>query len=188
VKFDSKDVALAAVLAALYAVLVIVQGLSAAATIQLRIADCLIPFSALFGLPAILGVTFGAFVSNTYTSIAMPNGVYDIAFGPLANFVAGTLIYLVRKRQLIGCLLGSAVIGLIVGSYVWLIFGPPLNVFGFEIPLNWPVWLASIVSITVSSLVAIAVIGYVLLTILSKPSIIEPLKSKGLKAVSNEKE
>lgn len=186
-QFDSRDAALTAVLASLYAVLVIVQGLSAAATIQLRVADCLIPLSALFGLPGILGAAFGALVSNTYTSAAMPNGVYDVIFGPLANLVAGTLIYLLRNRRLVGCILGSAAIGLIVGSYVWLIFGPSSNVFGLEFPSNWPVWATSVVSITVSSLVAIAVIGYILLTTLSKPSIIEPLKSKGLKVASKEK-
>ena len=183
-KFDSRDIALTAVFAALYAVIVIVQGLSAAATIQLRIADCLIPLSALFGLPVIFGVTAGCFVSNAYTSAALSNGVYDVAFGPVANLIAGTLIYLLRNRRLIGCILGSAAIGLIVGSYIWVIFGPPLGVFGFNFPLSWPVWAASVVSITASSLIAIAIIGYILVTILSRPSIIEPLKSRGLKVVA----
>jgi len=44
-------------------------------------------------------------------------------------------------------------------------------------------WIASIVSITISSLIAIAVIGYSLLIALSQPKIIEPLKSRGLKVV-----
>ena len=183
-KLDSRDIALTAVFAALYAVIVIVQGLSAAATIQLRIADCLIPLSALFGLPIIFGVTLGCFVSNAYTSAAVPNGVYDIVFGPIANLIAGILIYLLRNRRLIGCILGSAVIGLIVGSYVWVIFGPPLDVFGLKVPLSWPFWAASVVSITASSLIAIAIIGYILVTILGRPSITEPLKSRGLKVVA----
>jgi uncharacterized membrane protein len=184
VKFDSRDIALTAVFAALYAVLVIVQGLSAAATVQLRFADCLIPLSALFGVPVIFGVTLGCFVGNTYTSATMSNGIYDVAFGPIANLIAAALIYLLRNRRLIGCIIGSTVIGFIVGSYIWAIFGAPSNVFGLELPSSWPVWVVSIVSITVSSLVAIAIIGYILLTILSKPTIIEPLKSKGLKVVA----
>ena len=183
-KFDSRDIALTAVFAALYAVVVIVQGLSAAATIQLRIADCLIPLSALFGLPAIFGVTLGCFVSNTYTSAALSNGVYDIAFGPIANLIAGILIYLLRNRRLIGCIVGSTAIGLIVGSYIWVIFGPPLDVFGLKFPLSWPIWAASVVSITTSSLIAIAIIGYILVTILSRSSIIDSLKSRGLKVVA----
>jgi len=184
VKFDTRDIALTAVFAALYAVLVIVQGLSAAATVQLRFADCLIPLSAVFGVPVIFGVTLGCFVGNTYTSAAMSNGIYDVALGPIANLIAAALIYLLRNRRLMGCITGSTVIGFIVGSYIWAIFGAPSNVFGLELPSSWPVWVVSIVSITVSSLVAIAIIGYILLTILSKPTIIEPLKSKGLKVVA----
>lgn len=183
-KFDSRDLALIVVLAALYATLVIVQGISAAATIQLRIADCLIPLSALFGWPAIFGVTLGSFVGNAYTSAALSNGVYDVVFGPIANLIAGILIYVLRKRRFAGCVVGAVAIGLIVGSYVWMIFGSPSDIFSFKLPMTWPVWALSIISITVSSLAAIAVVGYVLLTILSRSGIIEPLKSKGLRVAS----
>ena len=171
-------------LAALYATLVIVQGQSAAATIQLRIADCLIPLCALFGWPAIIGVTAGALAGNMFTSLPMSNGVYDVVFGPFANLLAGIIIFLFRKRRLIGCVLASVEIGLVVGSYVWMIFGAPSNIFNVGIPVNWPFWTASVVSITVSSLVAIAIIGYALLSVLSRESIAVSLKSRGLKFVS----
>ena len=183
-KFDSKDLALTAVFAALYAVLVAVQGLSAAATVQLRFADCLIPLSAVFGWPAIFGVTLGCVVGNATTSAFLPNGIYDVSLGPIANLIAAYLIYVLRNRRLIGCVIGSIVVGVSVGSYIWMIFGPPSNIYGIELPANWPIWVASIASITVSSFVAIAVIGYILLTALSKPNIIEALKSKGLKVVT----
>jgi uncharacterized membrane protein len=168
--------------------LVIFQGLSAAATVQLRIADVLIPLSALFGWPAVFGVTVGAFVGNAFTSAALPNGVYDVALGPLANLIAATTIYLLRKRRLAGCVAGSAVIGLIVGSYVWMIFGTPSDFFGLGLPSTWPVWIASIAFITMSSLVAIAVIGYLLSKVLDRPNIIGPLKSRGLRVTSEEKD
>ena len=183
-KFDTRDITLTAVFAALYAVLVAVQGLSAAATIQLRFADCLIPLSAIFGWPTIFGVTLGCVVGNATTSAFLPNGIYDVSLGPMANLIAAYLIYMLRNRRLIGCVIGSIVIGAFVGSYIWMIFGPPSNIYGIEFPATWPVWVASIASITVSSLVAIAVIGYILLTALSKPNIIEALKSKGLKVVT----
>ncbi len=183
-RFDSKDLSLTVVFAALYATLVIVQGQSAAATIQLRIADCLIPLCALFGWPAIVGVTAGALAGNMFTSLPMSNGVYDVVFGPFANLLAGIIIFLFRKRRLIGCVLASVEIGLVVGSYVWMIFGAPSNIFNVGIPVNWPFWTASVVSITVSSLVAIAVIGYALLSVLSRESIAVSLKSRGLKIVS----
>jgi len=182
-RFDSKDLALTIVFAALYAALVIVQGQTAAATIQLRIADCLIPLCALFGWPAVIGVTAGALAGNMFTSLPMSNGIYDVAFGPLANLLAGATIYALRKRRLTGCVLASMEIGLVVGSYVWLIFGAPSNIFNVEIPINWPFWVASIVSITISSLIAVAVIGYALLSILGRKGMVLSLKSRGLKVI-----
>ncbi|MGQ9506993.1 MAG: QueT transporter family protein [Candidatus Bathycorpusculaceae bacterium] len=185
-KFATGDIALTAVFAALYAVLVAVQGLSAAATIQLRFADCLIPLSAIFGWSTIFGVTLGCVVGNATTSAALPNGIYDIFLGPIANLIAASLIYVLRNRRLIGCVIGAIIIGAFVGSYIWIIFGAPSNIFGIELPATWPIWAASVVSITASSLVAMAVIGYTLLTTLSKSSIVKALKSKGLKVVAEE--
>jgi len=69
-------------------------------------------------------------------------------------------------------------IGFIVGGYLWWFFDVP------EVLAFMPVWLGMIVSITISSLIAVAVIGYSLLTILSRPSVIEPLKSRGLKVLT----
>ena len=96
--------------------------------------------------------------------------------GPVANLIAACLVLLLRKHRLLACIAGALPIGLIVGGYLWLFFQPP-DVLGL------PVWAASVVSITVSSLVAIAVIGYIVLTALSRRSIIEPLKSHGLKVL-----
>lgn len=68
-----------------------------------------------------------------------------------------------------------------------MIFGAPSDIFSLRIPATWPVWVASIVSITISSVVAIAILGYVLLSILGRRSILEPLKSRGLKVASQAK-
>ena len=184
-RFDVKDWALASVFAALYAALVVVQGVSAAASVQLRFADCLIPLCALFGWPVVLGVSVGAFVGNAFTSLPMANGFLDVFLGPLANLLAGVTIYLLRRRRFLGCVLASVEIGVIVGSYVWLIFGAPGNVFGFGVPLTWPFWFASVVSITVSSLVAIAVVGYALVTVLGRSGIGASLRARGLKTVTS---
>jgi len=183
-KLESRDVTLTALFSSLYAVLVILQGISAAATIQLRFADSLIPLAALFGPPAILGVSFGAFISNTYFSASIPFGVYDIVLGSIANLIAATAIFKLRRRLLFGCILGAVVIGLIVGSYVWLLFPPPPDIFGLALPINWPPWLLSTVSLTTSSIIAFCVLGYVLFKVLSRPGIIEPLKSRGLRVYS----
>jgi predicted membrane protein len=76
-----------------------------------------------------------------------------------------------------GCVLGALPIGFIVGGYLWVFFPPP-DTFG-----TLPVWAGMMASVTISSLIAIAVIGYVLLWTLSRRNVIEPLKSHGLKVV-----
>jgi hypothetical protein len=144
--------------------------------IQLRIADCLIPLAALFSWPVVIGVTVGGFVGNAYYWLDPT----DVILGPIANLIAATIILLLRRRKLLACIVGSLPIGVTVGGYLWLFFPPP-DIFG----LSLPVWAAMIISITISSLIAIAAIGYSLLIILSRPAITEPLKSRGLKTIDS---
>ena len=142
--------------------------------IQLRVADFMIALAALFGWPIIGGVTIGCFLTNAYYFIGAP----DVILGPIANLIAACLVMFLRKRRLLACVIGALPIGFIVGGYLWLFFPPP------EVLGSLPVWAGMIVSITVSSLIAVAVIGYLVLSILSRPNIIEPLKSRGLKVVA----
>lgn len=168
---DTRDLSLTVFFAGLYAVLVILLAPISFGPVQLRVADVLIPLAALFGWPVVIGVTFGCFVGNAYFWL----GPIDVFVGPIANFIAATAILLLRKHRLLACIAGSLPIGIIVGGYLWLFFPPP------EVLAFLPVWAAMIVSLTISSFIAIAVIGYLLLTALSRPDIIEPLKSHGLK-------
>jgi predicted membrane protein len=175
-RMDSRDVSLTAIFTGLYAILVIVLAPISSGPIQLRVADCLIPLAALFGWPVVAGVTIGSFLGNAYGWL----GPYDVIFGPIANLIAASVILLLRRQRLLACVLGALPIGVIVGGgYLWLYFPPP-DIFG----LSLPEWAAMMASITISSLIATAVIGYSLLTVLSRPSIIEPLKSRGLKVVT----
>jgi predicted membrane protein len=104
-----------------------------------------------------------------------------VVFGPIANLIAAGVIFMFRKYHFTACVVGALPIGFIVGGYLWVFFPSP------ELLNALPVWLAMIVSITVSSLITVAVIGYLLLSVLSRPSIIEPLKSKGLRVVAEGK-
>jgi uncharacterized membrane protein len=178
-KLDSRDLTLTAVFAALYVVINIVQTVSIGnptiyGPVQLRVADFMIALTALFGWPMISGVTLGCFLTNAYYFIGAP----DVILGPIANLIAACLVLFLRKRRLLACIVGALPIGFIVGGYLWLFFPPP------EVLGTLPAWAAMIASITISSLIAVAVIGYALLSILSRPSIIEPLKSRGLKVVA----
>ena len=172
---DARDLSLTVIFAGLYAIVVVVLAPISFGPVQLRVADCLIPLAALFGWPVVVGVTVGCFVGNAYYWL----GPLDVFLGPLANFIAASIIILLRKRRLLACVVGALPIGVIVGGYLWLFFPPP-DIFGSSLP----VWVAMIISITISSLIAMAVIGYGLLTVLSRPSVIEPLKSRGLKVLA----
>jgi uncharacterized membrane protein len=182
VKFDSRDLALTAVFAALYVIINVAETFIVGGPVftygpvQLRVADCLIALAALFGWPLVGGVTLGCLLTNAYYFLGTP----DVILGPIANIVAASLILFLRKRRLLACIVGALPIGVIVGSYLWLFFpflSPP------EVLSFLPAWAAMIVSLTISSLIAVAVIGYALLLVLSRPGIIEPLKSRGLKVV-----
>ena len=183
-RFDSRDMALTAVFAALYVIINVLQMFSVGnptvyGPVQLRVADCLIALAALLGYPVIGGVTIGCFLTNAYYFI----GVEDVVFGPIANLIAATIIFIFRRHRFMACVAGALPIGFIVGGYLWLIFtfSPP------DILSTLPAWVAMIVSITISSLISIAVIGYLLLSILSKPTVLEPLKSRGLKVTTEDK-
>jgi uncharacterized membrane protein len=178
VKFDSRDLALTAVFAALYVIINLAETFIGSPVftygpIQLRLADCLIALAALFGWPVVGGVTLGCVLTNVFSSLGAP----DVILGPIANLVAAGIVLFLRKHQLVACVVGALPIGVIVGSYLWLFFPPP------EVLSFLPAWAGMIVSLTISSLIAVAVIGYALLLVLSRRGIIEPLKSRGLKVV-----
>lgn len=163
-EMNTKLISLTAVIAALYATLVILLAPISYGPVQLRVADCLIPLSAILGLPSIIGVTLGAFVSGWFLS------PLDMVLGSLANLLASYVIYRFRDRVVPASMLASIIIGVIVGGYLWLFFPPP-SILGFQLP----VWAAMIISITLSSLVAVTFLGLALLKVLSRSSIVKQL-------------
>ena len=171
----ANQLSLAAVFSSLYAVFLIALAPISYGPIQLRVADCLIPLAALFGWPVIAGVTLGCFLGNAYYWL----GPEDVILGTIANLIAATIIFIFRKRQFLACVLGSLPIGIIVGSYLWIFFTPP-DIFGLQLPM----WGAMIISITLSTLIAVAGIGYFLLKTLSNSGIVDALKSRGVKTYS----
>lgn len=173
----TSELSLVIVFSSLYAVFVAVLAPISYGPVQLRVADCLIPLAALFGWPAIAGVTIGCFLGNAYVAL----GPQDVILGSIANLIAGVIIFAFRKRQFLACVLGSLPIGIIVGSYLWIIFDfQPPDIFGLQLPM----WGAMILSVTISSLIAVAGIGYFLLKALSSFSITNALKSRGVKTYS----
>ena len=159
VKFDSKAIALTAVFAALYAVLVLALAGISFQIVQVRVADALIPLSIVFGWPAVLGVTIGGAVANIASP--MPSVITDIALGSLANFIASVAAWKIgaskiRKilSEFLGCLAATVLITFIVGTYLaWLT----------EVEL-WIWWLG----VGIGSIISITILGYALVRILQR--------------------
>ena len=169
-----KEISLTALSAALYAVLLILLAQISFGPIQLRISDCIIPLAALFGWPWIWGVTLGCFIGNLIGGM-MTFGLNptDIILGSIANLIAAYVIFRLKDHRLLGCILGSIIIGVIVGGYLWLFVPAPEMGLAFL-----PVWAVMIISITASSLIVIAIIGYALLLAMSRLGISEIAKSR----------
>ena len=172
-----REAALTGIFAGLYAALVVLLAPISFGPVQLRVADVLIPLAALFGWPTILGVSLGCLIGNAYYFL----GPQDVLLGPLANLISAYLIFLLRKRPFLACVMGALPIGVVVGGYLWLFFSPP-SILG----LNLPVWGAMMLSITISSLIAIAGLGYLLLKALVRGGLLEPLRARGLRIYSGE--
>jgi uncharacterized membrane protein len=153
-RWSSRGVALAAILAALYAAYVFYFSVTSFQVVQVRVVDALLPLSVIFGPPAIAGVTLGVFVGNLLGS---PFGPIDIVGGTIANLVAATLAWQVGRRRfrgswLIAIALEIAAVTVIVGSYLVVLTSSP------SVPL-WVGW----VEFLVSEVIAIGILGYPLL-------------------------
>jgi len=151
---SSIHVTLTAVFAALYAVGVVFLAPISFQIFQVRVADALLPLSMLFGWPAVLGLSIGAFVANFFGGL----GPVDMVGGALANLIATFLAWkLVRHRTRPWYLLGAAVeiatVTIIVGTYLSYLLG-------FPILVAWT-------GVLLGSLVAIGIIGTFLLFTLS---------------------
>ncbi|MGW8179362.1 MAG: QueT transporter family protein [bacterium] len=165
---NTKNISLTAVIAALYAAIVIMLAPISFGPIQLRVADALIPLAALLGLPAVYGVALGALVANTYWFLSP----IDVILGALANLIAGYIIYRYREKLVPASLAASTAIGVIVGGYLWLFFPPP-SILGIQLPA----WLGMIISITLSSILAVTVIGLSLLKLIEGSGYLDQLKA-----------
>ncbi|RLI30470.1 MAG: transporter [Candidatus Hecatellales archaeon] len=122
----SVKVSLAALFAALYTVGTVALGpLSFSPHLQVRLADALLPVTMVYGWPSILGVTLGCAIANFFGGL----GIIDMTFGPLANLAACLLGgYIGRWSKLAGSAVMTAVVSLVVGSYLSLLFGMPIYV------------------------------------------------------------
>src|SRR5271157_908062 len=116
---NSIRVTLTAVFAAIYAVGVVFLAPISFQIFQVRLADAILPLAMLFGWPAVLGLSLGAFVANFFGGL----GPIDMIGGSVANFIATFAAWQIVRRRgkrwaLIGVAVEVLVITLIVGPYL----------------------------------------------------------------------
>ncbi|MGB8781420.1 MAG: QueT transporter family protein [Candidatus Bathyarchaeia archaeon] len=152
---ETRKITLGCVIAALYAAGVILLAPISFLLFQVRVADALIPLSIVFGMPVVLGVTLGNIVANIYGGL----GYIDIIGGSIANFLAAYVGWRIASRNFAGSRFAATVaqniiVSGIVGSYLALLFGVPLEV-GF-------------IGVLLGSIISMNIIGYALVLAIEK--------------------
>ena len=118
----------AAVIAALYAALTILQNTllpgTASMAVQFRVAEVL-TILAIFTPAAIPGLTIGCVIANISSLSVL--GPYDLIFGSIASLLAAVLMYLLRSKRLFKLPVASALMpalanGIIVGFEIEFFF------------------------------------------------------------------
>lgn len=118
----------AAVIAALYAALTILQNTllpgTASMAVQFRVAEVL-TILAVFTPAAIPGLTVGCVIANISSLSVL--GPYDMIFGSLASLLAAVLMYLLRHKRLFKLPIAAALMpalanGILVGFEIEFFF------------------------------------------------------------------
>ena len=116
-KLSTRDLAYAAMIAAIYAILTLFFQPIGYGPVQFRLAE------ALTVLPAIMPSSIpGLFVGCLLANILGGFGPVDIILGSLATLLAGISTYLLRNNKWLYPLPPIVFNGLIVGSYVYFLY------------------------------------------------------------------
>ena len=185
---NSRNLALAAVFAALYAALVVAFAPISNLPIQVRIADVLLPLTILFGPPAIVGLGVGTVVGNfaadSITGFPSASIGLDMVGGSLVNLLAGYAAWRIGQRSwkvrnwnvnwLLATIVETVLVSIVVGGYLSPVFSIPLAV--------------SILTILAGEIVAINIGGFALLNVIGRGRILDGLRSWGLKTYGTDQE
>jgi uncharacterized membrane protein len=154
-KLNTKTIVQAAVIAAVYASLTLLIKPLAYGPIQFRISE------ALTVLPAVLPASIpGVFIGCILANFLGGFGIADIVLGSLATLLAGFSTWLLRKRSLLMPLPPVIFNGLIVGSYVYLLYDK-----------TYP-WLLTMLFIAISEALVCYGLGLPLLSLIKKNRVI----------------
>lgn len=159
-RFTLRDLTLAALIAAVYAVLTLGLPLPPYAGIQLRVAEAMTVLPFLFPA-AVPGLVVGCFIVNLFSPYAL-----DIVFGTLATLLACLLTQRMPNRWLASLppvLCNAVIVGAEIAWYL-VGFGP-----GF-----WAAYALNAFTVGAGELIACAALGQLLLTVLPRVPSLRP--------------
>lgn len=157
-KFTVRDITLAALIAAVYAVLTTL--LPAYGEIQMRVSEAMTVLPFLFPA-AVPGLVVGCFIVNLFSPYSL-----DIVFGTLATLLACILTRHMPNRWLASLppvLCNALIVGAEIAWYATG-FGP-----GF-----WTAYALNIVTVGLAELIACVILGQLLLTALPRVPVLRP--------------
>ncbi len=122
-KRKARNLAHAAIIAALYAVLTHLQNIllpgSATWAIQLRLSEALCVL-AFFTPSAAVGLAIGCLIFNITFAAALP---LDFLAGTAATYLSAKSMWLLRRHPFAGLFLPALFNGILVGAELWLYIG-----------------------------------------------------------------
>lgn len=116
-----RDLAIAAVTAALYAALTVAFAPISYGAVQFRIAEALTLLPVLFP-QAVPGLAVGCLVANLIGGY----GIWDVVFGTLATLIAAVLTYGLRKNVWLAAIPPVAVNAIVIGLLLHFVLKLPL--------------------------------------------------------------
>ncbi len=158
----------AAVIAALYAALTVLQGIIAPGTasmaVQFRVSEAMTLLCCITPA-AIPGLTLGCFLANFLFMDALP---VDMILGSLATLLAGLAMYALRKVQwkklpLLAALMPAVFNGIIIGLEI--------EIFFIEGPFHFSSFLIQGGLVALGELVVCFTLGLLLYKALDRPQI-----------------
>ena len=164
----------AAIIAALYAVITVVQGLIAPETasmaVQFRVSEAMTLLCCITSA-AIPGLTLGCFLANFLFMHALP---VDMILGSFATLLAGLAMYALRNIQwkklpLLAALMPAVFNGIIIGLEI--------EIFFIEGPFHFTSFLVQGGLVALGELAVCFVLGLPLYKALDRPQIRSFLKS-----------
>ena len=165
-KFTTRDLTLAAVLAAVYAALTITLPVPQYGAVQIRFAEALTVLPFLFPA-ATPGLFVGCIIANLFSPF-----VLDVVFGSMATLLACLVTYKLRNIRFKGLALAASLPPVVFNA---VIIGIEIAVMFPDPSSSAPLWLACVtngISVGIGELISCTVLGVLLVRIIeASPSV-----------------